>query len=153
MDIQINSFKVDLLVQTVIVTHNIGQTDSLLFRCYHCGTAISRIDGTVIRIEAGYPPSDYVPVIDQCHNCHENYIFRNGFTKPTATEIILAPEPGKVLSTFHCMRCRTPILEYDKLRAVSLTNYKVLKLPFFINCPKPDCGHTYLIKEIVSLDP
>ena len=153
MDIQINSSHVDILVQTVIVTHNLGQTDSLLFRCYHCGTTISRIDGTVIKIEAGHPPSDYVQIIDQCHNCHENYIFQNGFTKPMSAEITLAPEPGKALSTFHCIRCRTPILQYDKNKIVILGTLKLMEMPFFVNCPKPDCGQTYLIKELVSLEP
>ncbi len=148
MKIVIHNVITELLIQTVFVTNS---DNSYLFRCYHCGTAITRIKGEVVGITAGYIPNNLVPIINQCSQCRENYIFLSvSQPKDNLIMLTLSPEPNRQLSTFHCVVCRTPLLQYGNGIVCTLP-LKQVRMPLFFNCLKDDCHRPYLLNEVVEV--
>lgn len=152
MVIIVDNIPTDISLQTVSLAKG---HQSILFRCYHCGTTINRVAGRVVDISAGIVPSSDIVAIIQCHGCKDNYTFQTVFPKEEkkSTSIMLSPEPFRRMSTFHCMICRTPLLQHNKDTVFLLPTLEVLKLPATIVCEKPDCRHEYIIKEVVSTEP
>jgi len=98
----------ELFLQTVTLKENKINPDNIyLFRCYHCGTGISKIKGEIVSIVAGHVPSSEITVIIQCHICKENYSFQTLTTnnERKATKLILAPQSNIQTSTFRCILC------------------------------------------------
>ena len=151
MIVVIDNIPTDISLQTVSLAPD---NKSLLFRCYHCGTTINRVAGRVVDIAAGIIPSPDITSIIQCHGCKENYTFQSTieYEPEDLTEITLAPEPFRNVSTFHCIICRTPLLQYNKDTVFLLPTLLILKLPAVVECLKPDCRHKYKIKEVVSTE-
>lgn len=148
----VHNLPTEILLQTVAISSNkLNSDDVILFRCYHCGTGISKVKGKVNKISAGIVPNSDVTVIQQCHICKENYTFQTVKGTKNDTNLILSPEKDKTVSTFHCIICRTPIFQYNDEIAVTVLNVAVVPLLSRIKCTEKACKKAYLLDEIVSL--
>ena len=146
MRVNIHNVPTDIRLQTVKLAPT-DDDNSYLFRCYRCGTAIARIKGKVVEIEAGYVPNNNVPVINQCPNCHENYTFLTVTDHPG--QIILTLAPQETTSIFRCVVCRTPLLQFTGQDIIfTLPLMKHILTPYLFDC---SCDQHYLLHEIVSL--
>lgn len=144
----------DILLQTVTLTPNKLYPDTIyLFRCYHCGTGISKIQGDIVSVIAGKVPSTQVAVVTQCHVCKENYTFQTiqVYKKTEAVKLILAPQPGLTTSTFKCVICRTSLAHYNKDTVRLLNPMRNMRLPSPLTCTNETCGKEYLLTDIVSM--
>jgi hypothetical protein len=153
MRISIHHVQSEILLQTVTLSKSKTDPDNTyLFRCYHCGTAISRIQGDVVGITAGLIPNSDAIVIHQCYKCKENYVFQtlNGTSK--FTSLTISQEPTKLISTFHCVICRTQLFQYNNNVVALLPETTLLILPTLVRCIKPDCKKDYLLKDVVASD-
>ena len=141
----------EILLQTVTITDNKKSPDNLvLFHCYHCGTGIQRIKGEVVRINAGITSPQTVMTIQQCHRCKENYTFQVVHAKlPNVIKVTLTPQTEREVSTFHCVICRTPVIQYNLDLIVKLPQMTPIHPPSLFACTQ--CGKIYLLNEIVSL--
>ncbi len=141
----------EILTQTVTLTTNKDKPDNLfLFHCYHCGTGIQRIKGNVVRIGAGITLPQSVMTFQQCHRCKENYTFQIVHMKaPTAIKLTLTPQVEGGVSTFHCIICRQPVLQYTLEKAVKLPKMTPIIPPSLFACTQ--CGKIYLLNDVVSL--
>lgn len=144
---------IEILLQTVALVPNKQDPDNIyLFRCYHCGTGVSKIQGNIASITAGHIPSSEVPVVNQCHMCKENYMFKTFSSKPAESiKLILVPHFSQSVSIFYCVICRTPLLKYSDSSALLTANMQQMKIPFPFACSLESCGKDYLLNEIVSM--
>lgn len=143
----------EILVQTVVLSSNTTPEKIELFRCYHCGTGISKIQGDIIAITPGTVPSKDLAVITQCRRCKENYILKTLPDKSEYIKLILAPTPDNILDKnyFRCIKCRNILIEYKGEKAFSYLTGDPLALPAKIICDSLDCSRKYLLKDIVSV--
>lgn len=142
----------DILLQTVSLSQNDTNPDNVyMFRCYHCGTAISKVKGNVASITPGFVPSDLVIVINQCYSCKENYTFKTTKAKTGVIKITLAPQLDRTISTFHCVFSRTPLLQYNDTEAFRLPLMQRMLFPAMLGCTDLTCSKDYLLNDIVSL--
>jgi len=142
----------DILLTTVSLTIDKANPDNLImFRCYHCGTSITQIQGAVTGVFSGLMPTNEVVVINQCSKCHANITFQTLPTpkNPEVTKLKLSYEKG--IETFHCFICRTQLLQYNADILISLPERKHLIMPLAFTCFKPDCHKQYLLNEIVTV--
>lgn len=152
MRIIIHSVTTDLLVQTVSITENKQDPDnSYLFRCIRCGNAISRIKGSIVDIVPELLPTFDVPVIHECPQCHENYIFHTVNTNRKKTNLILSTDPIRSSTVFRCFVCRTPLLEYTDRILATFFDKQLLPIPTAVTCTKYDCKKEYWVSDIISV--
>lgn len=143
----------EILLQTVTLTPNKTSPDNIyLFRCYHCGTGISKIKGNITSIIAGQFPTSEVDVFTQCHICKENYTFKTVKPNKTAvTKLILTMQPGQTPSDFRCVICRTILIQYTPETVRQMTPMRTMRLPSPLTCNLESCGKEYLLDDIVSV--
>ena len=152
MRIIIHSVPTELLIQTVSLTQDKTNPDnSYLFRCFRCGTPVCRVQGLVVSIVPGLVPTNDVPVIHGCYQCHEAYTFQTILSNKKRTSLILSPEPTRSTSIFRCFICRTPLIEYTDKMAAKLPDKTLMKVPSNFECSNYDCKKEYLLNDIVSL--
>jgi uncharacterized protein with PIN domain len=152
MKIIIHSVPTELLVQTILVTKDdISDRDSCLFRCFRCGTPISRIPGLVVDIVPGLVPTNDVSVVHACVQCREAYTFQTILTNRKRTRLILSTNPNRSTSIFRCFICRTPLVEYSDKVVATLPNKELMKIPQKFECSNPLCKKDYLLGDVVSV--
>ncbi len=152
MQISVKNTPDDIFINTVCLSHNSASPlNTELFRCYRCGTGLNQVQGYISSISAGYNPSDDVAIITRCHECHENYTFQTREAKSLRiTSLILSSR--KIISTFHCVICKSPLLQYNAQMIRLLPDFKEIDLPDAFPCFNPVCKAQYLLREIVEPD-
>lgn len=138
----------ELLLNTVSLSKI--ENKSWLFRCFRCGTSITRVEGELVGISAGWEPTSDVLVISQCHNCHENYTFQTRQTKNLIAKLTLSLYLDQ--SAFLCVICRSRLLEYNAELIQQMPERNLLDLPASFTCFKYDCHKQYQLNEIVTLN-
>lgn len=141
---------IEILVHTVSVKKTTSE-NVYLFRCYRCGTSISQVKGEITRIFPGLEPSDEVPVISQCFKCHWHYTFqtKNFVVKPYI-ELGIVHEVGfNDYTTFHCVICRSKLLNYNQQWIERLSDSKLLKLPHEFICSNDTCNRQYKVVDVL----
>lgn len=148
MQIMVKHISQELLINTVLLHKNLADPLNVyLFRCYKCSTGLKQIQGLVSAIYAGYIEHEDVATIDRCSKCAENYTFQSTTRQSSTTRLVIST--GEGITTFHCINCRMPLLQYNILGAVALPEYIRLDRPGF-KCTSPTCSMNYLLKEIVE---
>jgi uncharacterized protein with PIN domain len=146
----IHSVPTELLIQTVSIAKDKDNPDnSCLFRCFRCGTPVSRIPGLVVSIVPGLVPTYDVPVIHACYQCHEAYTFQTILSNRKRTSLILSPQPNTDSSIFRCFLCRMPLIKYTPKIAVRLPEETLINMPYNFTCPS--CEKEYTLSDVVSL--
>lgn len=151
MQTSIKGIPSNTFINTVILSHNRANPDNVyLFRCYKCGTAINQIRGLIWSITAGYTPSTEVATINECHQCKEKYTFQSftGASSRLETNLILSVNPP--LTTFHCVFCRQPLVQYTPKVAALLPEFIKIKLGSSFQCFTPTCKSGYYLNDIVE---
>lgn len=150
MIIVIHGVPKEILINTVTIKK--GETNNTeLFRCYKCGTAVSQIRGETISIYPGLEPSTQVPVISRCFKCGENYVFQsNHFGSSDIIKLSLSHDVSlHDYTTFHCIKCRTQLLQYTAQWVRKLPEN--IKIPLFykFDCIHPQCPRKYVLMDVV----
>lgn len=150
MQVTIRSKPQEILVQTVSLTLNRKEPSNVfLFFCPRCGYQISQVQGAIARIFPGLEPSDEIPVIHKCPQCGEKYTFQTKrFLKDEQTKITLSHTNG-LFSTFHCVVCRNPELQYNNELITILPTHARATLPLALNCINPQCHQRYLFVDVL----
>ncbi len=152
MEISVKDIEKVILVNTVTLSHNKPHSINVEFyRCYRCGTGITQIQGRIVAISAGYIPSEDVPTITRCYVCSKdgietNYTFQTQDTKIGPIKLTLAAADR--VSTFHCIFCRSPLVQYTKDEAVILPEFEKIVIPHMLPCVR--CKAKYMLMDIVE---
>lgn len=153
MQVTIRHIPQELLVQTVSVTDKKDDPSNVFsFFCPRCAYQLSQIQGAVIRITPGLEPSEEIPVIVMCPRCRDRYVFQTKhFLKegPTKVTLFHKSENSSVLSTFNCVICRIPEVQYNNEAVVSLASRQRALLPLALNCVNPQCHQRYLFVDVL----
>lgn len=141
-------------INSVTLTHNKQDPDNVyLYHCYKCGQPITKVQGLISSITAGYIPSMDVAVISQCRKCKENYTFQTFTTIPQRKQdTFLTLSTNTPVTTFHCVLCTNPLIQYNSRQAVVLPGFVKIKVPTPFICFLPECQTKYYLNDIVEYD-
>lgn len=139
----------EILVQSVSV-HKDHQDplNTYLFRCPYCGFRITQFQGMVDKLQPGLVPGDEVVVINQCHECHMRYVFRQSPTNHLDSEIVLTMYENPT-DIFRCYICRTALVRFNEYAVTQLSNKQTRQLPFGLICYGPNCQLAYRFVDLV----
>lgn len=151
MQVTIHKEKREILVQTVSLAKNSEEPENVyLFRCPYCGESLgTQIQGKVVKISPGIEPRDDIATLHFCKNCKRLYTFQTlESMNENSTKVTLVSVPGAI-GIFYCWICRNPLLQFIGDKVVKLPDFKVMHIPFEMNCVKPGCPAKYKIADII----
>lgn len=154
MEITIHSEKREILVNTVSIAPNDKEPDNLyLFRCPYDGETLStQIRGEVVKISPGLEPRTDVPTFHLCKECKRLYTFQTlEYANKAKAKITLVAPPLGAIGIFYCWRCRNPILQFTGDKVIKLPDFKLMHIPFEMDCVNPACTAKFRIADIVEL--
>lgn len=153
MQITIHNEKREILVQTVSIAPNEADPENLyLFRCPYDGETLgTQIRGNVVKISPGLEPRNDVPTFHLCRTCKRLYTFQTLEYSKGKTKIVLVSPPAGAIGIFYCYLCRNPILQFVGDKIVKLPDFKLMHVPFEMDCVNPSCPAKYKIADVVQM--